>query len=114
MGKFRAKRSYEFEDPNCAESAYEICSDGKDNDGNHLADCEGSKEYLPEVSCCPMASRQGPNGLICVLEASVIDPDEGICRHDRSGNGYSIEHLPRACADRAIELEYVDIIVENH
>jgi len=86
----------DIQDPNCMETGYSACNDGRDNNGNGAHDChtvrhgEATDEFpahLPDPDCCPM---EGAEGAPCDL-----DPDgDGVADWTANCDG---NDLPDAC-----------------
>jgi len=49
---------FSFEDPNCQENSEEACTNGRDDDGNGIWDCdddyEADEPHSADFNCCPM------------------------------------------------------------
>ncbi len=55
-------QQFSFENENCQENTWESCTDGEDNDGNGIWDCdevlEGAEAHFADPHCCPMTKAE--------------------------------------------------------
>jgi hypothetical protein len=86
---------FAFEDGNCRENSLESCTDGEDNDGNGVWDCDHAPDHFADPGCCPLTKEKTGN---CRLEQA----DDGEDLFARNCPGSSRNDLPDACAAAAL------------